>query len=358
MPIFTNGLLGGSVDAREQSALGMDEIIRLTEPMALKTYVTQMTGSLIRIMGERVTAPVKAAILGALLSLLRRCPLFLRPFLPQLQRSFVRALADPVATGTTPGVIISSTTGTQQSVRSRAAEALGALMGLAQAKVDPVITELAGLYHNTTDSSGDVEEEGERREGILEAISSILVVVGPKKVLGEASLDLIEGLVEAGYDDPRASVVRGASRCVGPLTLAYGDRTKVRGLNKAVLFSQEPGKALASIWSLRSLAKTGEALNQLDGGKGEVWSAATQRIQEAIQYGKPDMAQVAIETAGWMVVRLNLLGRTKETEKLMNHLIQLFSPSGGPSIAGELKRAAILAVKRAYKQSIPEVRAS
>ncbi|KAI9228900.1 MAG: armadillo-type protein [Piptocephalis tieghemiana] len=340
MPIFTNGLLGGSVDAREQSALGMDEIIRLTEPMALKTYVTQMTGSLIRIMGERVTAPVKAAILGALLSLLRRCPLFLRPFLPQLQRSFVRALADP------------------QSVRSRAAEALGALMGLAQAKVDPVITELAGLYHNTTDSSGDVEEEGERREGILEAISSILVVVGPKKVLGEASLDLIEGLVEAGYDDPRASVVRGASRCVGPLTLAYGDRTKVRGLNKAVLFSQEPGKALASIWSLRSLAKTGEALNQLDGGKGEVWSAATQRIQEAIQYGKPDMAQVAIETAGWMVVRLNLLGRTKETEKLMNHLIQLFSPSGGPSIAGELKRAAILAVKRAYKQSIPEVRAS
>ena len=63
-----------------------------------------------------------AAIMLTLNNLLEKIPLSLKPFLPQLQRTFAKSLADP----------------TSEVLRTRAAKALGTLLTL-KPRVDPLI---------------------------------------------------------------------------------------------------------------------------------------------------------------------------------------------------------------------------
>ncbi|KAJ3106530.1 translational activator of GCN4 [Phlyctochytrium planicorne] len=66
LPIFLQGLMYGSSDTRQESAAGLGDLVQRTSPEALKPYVTQITGPLIRIIGDRFPAGVKAAILTTL----------------------------------------------------------------------------------------------------------------------------------------------------------------------------------------------------------------------------------------------------------------------------------------------------
>lgn len=66
LPIFLQGLMYGSSGAREQAALGVGDLISRTSADALKPFVTQITGPLIRIVGDRYPPQVKAAILHTL----------------------------------------------------------------------------------------------------------------------------------------------------------------------------------------------------------------------------------------------------------------------------------------------------
>ncbi|KAI9103109.1 armadillo-type protein [Phlyctochytrium arcticum] len=95
LTILLQGLMYGSADNREQSALGLGDIVRRTSPDALKPYVTQITGPLIRVIGDRFPSGVKGAILMSLALLLQNVPAMLKPFLPQLQRTFDKCLAEP-----------------------------------------------------------------------------------------------------------------------------------------------------------------------------------------------------------------------------------------------------------------------
>ncbi|KAL9109002.1 MAG: hypothetical protein Q9227_006242 [Pyrenula ochraceoflavens] len=122
LPIFIQGLMNGTIDQRIQASLAISDIIDRTEPNALKPFVTQITGPLIRVVSER-SIDVKCAILHTLNQLLEKIPTFLRPFLPQLQRTFTKALADP----------------SSSVLRDRAARALGTLITLTP-RVDPLIT--------------------------------------------------------------------------------------------------------------------------------------------------------------------------------------------------------------------------
>ncbi|KAF9918095.1 translational activator of GCN4 [Lobosporangium transversale] len=129
LPIFLQGLMNGSNAIREASALGVGDLIQRTSPDALKPFVTQITGPLIRIVGDRHPGEVKSAILSTLSLLLQKVPAHLKPFLPQLQRTFIKSLTDP----------------TSATVRVRAATALSILISL-QTRVDPLVTELiAGI---------------------------------------------------------------------------------------------------------------------------------------------------------------------------------------------------------------------
>lgn len=152
LPIFLQGLMNGSSQTREQAALGVGDLINRTSADALKPFVTQITGPLIRIIGDRYPPQVKAAILQTLSLLLSKVPMHLKPFLPQLQRTFIKSLSDP----------------TSNIVRSRAANALGILITL-QTRVDPLVAELV---------SGIRTSEASIKETMMNALQNVVSKTG------------------------------------------------------------------------------------------------------------------------------------------------------------------------------------
>jgi hypothetical protein len=128
------GLMSGSAELREQAAEGLGELIDVTSEAALKPFVVPITGyvtqtqpelcghfnitkslyislsewiimfndhchhchcrPLIRIIGDRFPWQVKSAILGTLGILISKGGIALKPFLPQLQTTFIKCLQD------------------------------------------------------------------------------------------------------------------------------------------------------------------------------------------------------------------------------------------------------------------------
>ncbi|KAI9281941.1 armadillo-type protein [Sporodiniella umbellata] len=125
LPIFLQGLMYGSTEVREHSALAIGDLIERTSEVALKPFVTQITGPLIRILGDRYPSEVKIAILQTLRLMMNKVPAYLKLFLPQLQRTFVKSYSDSPT----------------QELRELAASALKVLSTL-QPKVDPTVAEI------------------------------------------------------------------------------------------------------------------------------------------------------------------------------------------------------------------------
>ncbi|KAL8830579.1 MAG: hypothetical protein Q9170_005670 [Blastenia crenularia] len=64
LPIFLQGLMNGSTDQRTNAALAISDIIDRTKADALKPFVTQITGPLIRVVSER-SVDVKELVAGS-----------------------------------------------------------------------------------------------------------------------------------------------------------------------------------------------------------------------------------------------------------------------------------------------------
>jgi len=80
LPIFREALLNGNTDAKEQAALGLGELIELSNADALKPSVIHITGPLIRILGDRYGSSVKVAVLDTLALLLSKVGKHIRAF--------------------------------------------------------------------------------------------------------------------------------------------------------------------------------------------------------------------------------------------------------------------------------------
>lgn len=160
LPILLQGLLAGTAEQREQAAYGLGDLVERTSPEAFKAYCIQTVGPLIRVIGDRFPPPVKSAILSTLTTLLTRVPQFVKPFFPQLQRTFVKSLVEPASL----------------SVRNRAVAALGALMQH-QPRVDPLVTELVNLT---------ASEEGDVRDSVVNGLAATIASGG--KNVSETSM--------------------------------------------------------------------------------------------------------------------------------------------------------------------------
>ncbi|KAI5952229.1 GCN1 [Candida jiufengensis] len=185
LPVFLHGLMYGTSDQRESSALAIADIIEKTPSDNLRTLATTLTGPLIRVVGEKVASNIKSAILLALNNLLIKIPQFLRPFIPQLQRTFVRSLGDS----------------SNETLRKRAVIALSTLIKH-QPRVDPLITELVSTAKTTEDSGvkasmlqgmlAVVEQKGEfLNEG---SKSSLLSIVEEESIDSISSAKLLGSL--------------------------------------------------------------------------------------------------------------------------------------------------------------------
>ncbi|KAH6803964.1 ILITYHIA protein [Perilla frutescens var. frutescens] len=151
LPIFLQGLISGSAELREQSALGLGELIEVTSEKALREFVIPITGPLIRIIGDRFPWQVKSAILSTLSIMIQKGGIALKPFLPQLQTTFVKCLQDNTRT-----------------VRSSAAVALGKLSALST-RIDPLVGDLL---------SGLQTSDPAVKEAILTALEGVIKNAG------------------------------------------------------------------------------------------------------------------------------------------------------------------------------------
>lgn len=191
LPIFLHGLMYGSNDEREDSALGIADVVSKTPAAGLKPYVSTITGPLIRVVGERFSSDIKAAILYALNILFAKIPQFLRPFIPQLQRTFIKSLSDP----------------SNETLRLRAAKALGTLIEY-QPRVDPLVVELVTGAKQTTDFGV--------KTAMLKALLEVVSKAGAK--LGEPSKLKIVDLVEEGILSSNDKLATAYARLIGSVS--------------------------------------------------------------------------------------------------------------------------------------------
>ncbi|KAJ0966557.1 hypothetical protein J5N97_023474 [Dioscorea zingiberensis] len=151
LPIFLQGLINGSAETKEQAAEGLGELIDVTSEQTLKDFVVPITGPLIRILGDRFAWQVKAAILSTLSILISKGGITLKPFLPQLQTTFIKCLQDNART-----------------VRTSSALALGKLSALST-RVDPLAGDLLSALQAS---------DGGVREAVLTALKGVIKHAG------------------------------------------------------------------------------------------------------------------------------------------------------------------------------------
>ncbi|KAK5659076.1 hypothetical protein OQA88_1165 [Cercophora sp. LCS_1] len=188
LPIFLQGLMNGTSDQRVTSALAISDIVDRTSEASLKPFVTQITGPLIRVVSERST-DVKSAILLTLNNLLEKMPTALKPFLPQLQRTFAKSLADT----------------SSDVLRSRAAKALGTLIKFTP-RVDPLIAELV-TGSKTTDPGV--------KTAMLKALYEVISKAGAN--MGETSRTAVLGLIDMETDDRDTNMTITNAKLFGAL---------------------------------------------------------------------------------------------------------------------------------------------
>lgn len=90
--LLMNSLMYGKPELKAMAAKAYRSVIEMTDKEALNSYIVQLAGPLIRVMNERVSHESKANILQALRILIEKGADKLKPFTPQLQSTFVKAL--------------------------------------------------------------------------------------------------------------------------------------------------------------------------------------------------------------------------------------------------------------------------
>ncbi|KFB35881.1 AGAP001700-PA-like protein [Anopheles sinensis] len=189
LPVFREAILNGLPEEKENAAQGLGEVIQLTSPASLQPSVVHITGPLIRILGDRFNAGVKAAVLETLAILLHKVGIMLKQFLPQLQTTFLKALHDP-----------------SRVVRIKAGHALAELI-LIHTRPDPLFVELHNGIKNADDASV--------RETMLQALRGLLTLAGDKMTepLRKQIYTTLSGMLGHPEDISRAA----AAGCFGAL---------------------------------------------------------------------------------------------------------------------------------------------
>lgn len=72
LPVLREGVLTGSPEQKEEAAKALGGVIKLTSPDALRPSVVNITGPLIRILGDRFAWSVKTSLLETLTLLLAK----------------------------------------------------------------------------------------------------------------------------------------------------------------------------------------------------------------------------------------------------------------------------------------------
>ncbi|KAL3654018.1 eIF-2-alpha kinase activator GCN1 [Castilleja foliolosa] len=216
LPIFLQGLISGSTELREQAALGLGELIEVTSEKALREFVIPITGPLIRIIGDRFPWQVKSAILSTLSIMIQKGGIALKPFLPQLQTTFVKCLQDNTRT-----------------VRASAAFALGKLSALST-RIDPLVGDLLSVLQ-----ASDIAVQ----EAILTALEGVIKNTG-KSLSSVVVTRVHTQLKDMAYSED--DQIRTSAAGILGILLQYLESAQTSELLKGVADS-----ATSSTWTTR-----------------------------------------------------------------------------------------------------------
>jgi hypothetical protein len=262
VPILLAGILSGTQEQREQAALGIADLVQRTTEAAIKPYIIQLTGPLIRVIsGQSISPQIKGAILLTLTVLLEQVPQLVRPFHPQLTRTFVKSASDPAAL----------------SVRNRAATGLGELMKH-QPRVDPLITELIG---------GVRSADKDIAPSVLNALAAVCASAG--KNIGAAAKTSIIELLEEGLSGAHNEPYNAAAGAVLG-SLAAHDAEDIRPIVDTFLAPATPPTPATSVTILAVLERAPGAFAEL-GAEEDI----ARKVQASVGADTPAIARPARE---------------------------------------------------------------
>ena len=304
LPIFLHGLVNGSPEQKVQAAHALSELIEKTSSNALKPFVTNITGPLIRVISERST-DVKAAILITLNNLLEKITTFLKPFLPQLQRTFTKSLADP----------------SSDVLRMRAAKALGTLITLTP-RIDPLIGELV---------NGSKTSDSGVKNAMQKALFEVVSRVGQN--MGEGSRNAIIDLIDNETDDTDDAARITNARLLGAL---------IRNVHQDAAHSIVKGRVLTSQRSISSVLALNAILLDSPQSLTDSYQPETvMTICKGIGSSEPPVAENSVLAAGKY-----LLGESSNhSYDVTKPIFEALTPTMQPGAAIDTRRLALTVVR-------------
>lgn len=331
LPIFLQGLMNGTAEQRTQAAFAISDIVDRTSADSLKPFVTNITGPLIRVVSERSvdvkgtsiivryppqrTNDLAAAILYTLNNLLEKIPTFLKPFLPQLQRTFAKSLADS----------------SSELLRTRAAKALGTLITMTP-RVDPLIAELV---------TGSKTPDAGVKNAMLKALYEVVSKAGSN--MSEASRNSILNLIDSDIGDEDDSMVITNARLLGALIKVLPSDAAANLIKHRVLtthFSKPSILALNSI-----LAESPESLT------GPFGDETVSVICAGIKDSQTFVSENAILAAGKYLLTPSSTKEFETCKPIFEALAPIIAP-GNPNDARRLALVVIRTVSREHNDLV------
>ncbi|CAH8521962.1 unnamed protein product [Heterobilharzia americana] len=129
--LYAECTLRGRPAIKEPAAQGLSDCILHASGIALQSCVIKVIGPLIRLLGERQTNVVRVAVVQSLTSLVNKCPQPVRPFVTQLQATFLKCLGD-----------------SHRPMRLLGGEGLASVVPITP-KLDPLLIDLARVSTQT-----------------------------------------------------------------------------------------------------------------------------------------------------------------------------------------------------------------
>ncbi|KAF2203113.1 translational activator [Delitschia confertaspora ATCC 74209] len=317
LPIFLQGLMNGTAEQRTQAALAISDIIDRTNGDALRPFVTQITGPLIRVVSER-SVDVKSAILFTLNNLLEKIPTFLKPFLPQLQRTFAKSLADT----------------SSEVLRTRAAKALGTLITMTP-RIDPLIAELV---------TGSKTSDQGVKNAMLKALFEVVSKAGAN--MSEASRNAILGLIDTDTDESDDAMAITYARLLGALIKNLPSEIAATLIKSRVLtthFSKATVLALNAI-----LLDSAEALTK------SFPDETVSTICQGIQHSQPVISENCVLAAGKYLLALPM--SATNAYEITKPIFEALAPVIPPGSPIDVRRLALVVIRTISRHNTPLVR--
>lgn len=186
--IYLAGVLyGEEPEHRQRAAEALQLAVSCSTKDGLKAHVVGIAGPLIRVVSDKFPSSVRAALLDCLATLVEKGGIGLKPFVPQLQTTFLKSLNDA-----------------NRAPRMSSAKGLGLLMAI-QVRVDPVAADLAKKLANN-------EVDGECIEAHFEAARGV-ARHGGSKITPESAEIALNASTAAALTSDDENIRLAAARC-------------------------------------------------------------------------------------------------------------------------------------------------